>query len=653
MEIRLRAPRGACVLAATLTVLYAGCTTLDLIKPPPRIDVYPPAPAPDAPLVLAIPGLRVPGLRITQEEHYGRLVEMLAAEGIPCRILAYDTPEDPATRLAALYSPDHGLAWTRVGPAMAREFELENERRAARGAMPVKRIVLIGYSQGGVLMAQLARRVFYDFKNTYDEMVKEFGPEWATLQKDPEFLLFINTLDDFIVLDNIKTQYGELFKDSPSLRRLYERAQKKLVTQHAEFLGYLTDPASKYPGVKKFEGVDNPYYPKRYEKLRAYAAERSFRPEAEKEKNRQFFITYAQYRGLLGLQARFITCAGSLFGSPQASDTVNIVKWLPFVRHFIGREYYQIEQTELGTAQHIQRMEMLAAEVRDKRYPLGPTEEMSIVGSNGANGDGLVDQPAAHLSLHTYTLFKVAPGKDGKPLLEEVERVTLPALSVIPLKVMHFAEKTLGGFGGKYYGAAYMVKDNPAWPYILNFIKGNWEEVEKDFSRNSTLFRQFMIEVTLGDRKLKESDVRWEDASDNVEISGRYFNAGSNTLVWTGYFRDTGIVADLKEKARLLNVTDMVPGVRNVLGRSGAIRPHLLKSLRKRAHILNPAPLIPKSDKVLGWTGLLGEEMEDAAGKVQFTVRLPGGEKAPLECAVHPGRISFVKIETGLQETPR
>lgn len=144
-----RATRAIPAFVAALLVFCAGCTTLDLIKPPPRIDLYPSALAPDAPLVLAIPGLRVPGLRITQEEHFGRLVELLAAEGIPCRILAYDTPEDPATRLAALYSPDHGLAWTRVGPAMAREFEVENERRAARGTPPAKRVVLIGYSQGG------------------------------------------------------------------------------------------------------------------------------------------------------------------------------------------------------------------------------------------------------------------------------------------------------------------------------------------------------------------------------------------------------------------------------------------------------------------------------------------------------------------------
>jgi len=647
MSTSLRASRGVCAFAAALLAFCAGCTTLDLIKPPPRNDLYPAALAPDAPLVLAIPGLRVPGLRITQEEHYGRLVELLAAEGIPCRILAYDTPEDPVTRQAALYSPDHGLAWTRVGPAMAREFEAENERRLARGAPPVNRIVLIGYSQGSVLMAQLARSVFYTFKNDYRKTVEAFGAEWDVLQKDPEFLLFINVIDDFVVLDNIKTQYEELFRDSPSLRRLYERAQKKLVTQHEEFLQYLTDPARNYPGVKKFEGVGSPYYPKRYEKIRAYAAERGTRSEAEKEKNRQFFITYAQYRGLLNVEARLITCAGSLFGSPQASDTVNLVKWLPFVRHFVGREYYQIEQTELGTAQHIQRIEKLVAEVREKRYPFGPTEVLSIVGSNGANGDGLVDQPAAHMSMHTYTLFRVAAGKDGKRCLEEAESVTLPAVPVVPLRVMHFAEKTMGGFGGKYYGAAYMVKDNPAWPYILNFIKGNWAEMEKDLSRDSTLFRQFMIEVTMADGEMKESDVRWEDASDNIEIRGRYFNAGSRTIVWTGYFKDTGVVADLKEKARLLNVTDMVPGVRDILGKSGAERPHLLKSFRKRAHILNPAPLIPKSDTVLGWTGLLGEEMKEAKGEVQFTVRLPGGGKAPLACAVHPGRISFVKIETG------
>lgn len=635
-------------------LLSAGCTTLNVQKIPPQGDVYPSQLAADAPLVLAIPGLVVPGLRITQEQHFGRLPEMLAAEGIPCKILAYDTPDDPVSRQAALYSSDHGLAWTRVGPAMAREFEAEKERRAALGMPPPKKLVLIGYSQGGVLLAQIANGVFYNFKREYAMAVGEFGDEWAALQKDPEFLLFINMLDDYVAIKNIKTQYETLFSKSPSLKRFYERMEKKLARQHEEFLRYLVDPASKYPGVKQFEGIKSPYYPKKYEKIREYASARESRSEAEKERNRQFFATYAQYRDLLDVQPYFITAAASLFGSPQANDTINIVKWTPLIRHFvIGREYDQIKQTELGTAQHLERIEKLVKESRDNSYPISPSQALAIVGANGASGDGLVDQPSAHLSMHTYMLLRAKPGRDGRRQLEQIEQATLPQLAVAPLGVMHLPEKTMWGFGGTKYGAAYMVPGNPAYPYILNFIKGDWSAIQRDLARDADLFRQFMVEVSFKDRKMNESDVRWEDASQNVEVKGRYFNEDSRTLVWTGYFKETGMLAELQEKARLLNLTDMLPGVRDVFGKSGAERPHLLKNLRRHAHLIDPAPLIPKSEKVLGWTGLVGEEMKEGEGTVQFTVRLPGGEKLPLKCSVHPGRISFVMIETGNQADDR
>lgn len=634
--------------ALLFLLLSPGCTTLNVQKIPPQDRVYPSKLAPGAPLVLAIPGLVVPGLRITQDQHFGRLPEMLAAEGIPCKILAYDTPDDPVSRQAALYSPDHGLAWTRVGPAMAREFEAEKERRAALGMPPPQKLVLIGYSQGGVLMAQIANGVFYNFKREYAKAVGEFGDEWAALQKDPEFLLFINMLDDYVAIKNIKTQYETLFSKSPSLKRFYERMEKKLARQHEEFLRYLVDPASKYPGVKQFEGIKSQYYPKKYEKIGEYAAARESRSEAEKERNRQFFVTYAQYRDLLDVQPCFISAAASLFGSPQANDTVNIVKWTPLIRHFIiGREYDQIKQTELGTAQHLERIEKLVKESRDNSYPISPSQTLAIVGANGASGDGFVDQPSAHLSMHTYTRMRVKDGGGGRRRLEEVERATLPQLAVAPLRVMHLPEKAMWGLAGTKYGAAYMVPGNPAYPYMLNFIKGDWAAIQRDLGRDADLFKQFMVEVSFKDRKMDESDVRWEDASKNIEVTGRYFNEGSRTLVWTGHFKEIGVLAGLQEKARLLNLTDVLPGVRDVFGKSGAERPRLLQNLRRHAHLIDPAPLIPKSEKMLGWTGLVGEEMKEGEGSALFTVRLPGGEKVPLECAVHPGRISFVMIEAG------
>ncbi|MEJ2744858.1 MAG: hypothetical protein P8123_04100, partial [bacterium] len=151
-------------LAPALAIFCAGCATVSVGPVRPQDELYPPTTAADAPLVLAIPGLRIPTLPVTQDQHFGHLVEMLAEKGIPCRILAYDTQEYPLSRGAALYSPDLAIAWTRVGPAAVHEVEIENERRAELGLPPVRRVVFFGYSQGAVIMEQIATRIFYSFR---------------------------------------------------------------------------------------------------------------------------------------------------------------------------------------------------------------------------------------------------------------------------------------------------------------------------------------------------------------------------------------------------------------------------------------------------------------------------------------------------------
>lgn len=74
MNARIRA-------AAALALLLpcAGCAVVSVGRIPRQDGIYPAATAADAPLVLAIPGLRIPGLPVTQEQHFGYLVEMLAA----------------------------------------------------------------------------------------------------------------------------------------------------------------------------------------------------------------------------------------------------------------------------------------------------------------------------------------------------------------------------------------------------------------------------------------------------------------------------------------------------------------------------------------------------------------------------------------------
>jgi hypothetical protein len=632
-------------------MLGAGCTTIHVQKIPPQDGIYPGKIAPDAPLVLAIPGLVVPGLRVTQEQHFGYLVEMLAAEGIPCRILYYNTPDDPVARKAALFSPDLSIAQTRVGPAVIRELELENERRDSFGMPHVKKLVLFGYSQGGVIMAQIGRRIFFSFKEEYEELVKQFGGEWQALQNDPEFVNFINALDDFVAIRNIRVQYEGLFKRSPALRRFYDRAERRTEKQFEDLLLYLVDPSSRFPNIKHFETPESPYYPKRYEKIREYAAARRSRSAEEREKNLQFFTTYAQYRSLLNVEPYFITASASLFGSPEANDTFTLMKLLPFLRPIIGREYYQIKQTELGTTQQIAAIETLVREKKDKNYPLNSSHILFILGANGEKGDGLVDQPAAHLSEHFYARLKAVDDSATGSKLVTVERDTLPPLVVVPLEVMHFPEKVMWGLGGTRYGSAYMVPGNPSFPYLLDYIKGDWQTIEKKLGRSDILLSQFMVQISFTDAKMRRSSAWREGQSDNVWITGHYFNRDSGTVIWTGCFEEKGILAELQERARLLNPVPLIPGLRDLLGREGApanLGP--LERLKKSSELLNPIPLIPGARNALGMTGIINEvelaREDEGRGRVHIQVRLPDGKKVPLTCAVYPGAISFYRIET-------
>ncbi len=642
----------AFILLPSIIILHNGCTTVSVQKIPPQEGIYPAETEPDTPLVLAIPGLVVPGLPVTQQQHFGYLVEMLAAEGIPCRVLTYNTREDPLVMDAALFSPELSIAWTRVGPAIVSELELENERRAGLGLPPVKKLVLFGYSQGGVIVGQIARSIFFKFRSDYKTFTNKFGDEWKALQNDPEFLSFINSLDDFLVIRNIKFQYEGLFKRSPALRRFYDRAEKKAEKHFEALVQYLVDPSQKYPSVEKFEPPESPYYPKRYRKVREYAETRATRSEEEKERNIHFFTNYAQYRSLLTVEPYFITASASLFGSPQANDTLRLVRLFPFLKLFLGREYYQIKQTELGTVQHRERIENLVRLEGKDHYPVAVSQVLFIVGANGAKGDGFVDQPAAHTSRHAFNMLKVVQESGKEPRLEPVKTARLPDLAVVPLEVMHFPEKALWGLGGSSYGSAYMVEGNPSFPYLLNFIRGDWQSIEKGLEESDDILRQFMIEISFIDAKMNRFSARRKGQSDNIKINGRYYNRTSGTIVWTGYFKESGILAELKQRAEHLNPLEIIPGVSHLFSHEGEPQNlDFIAELKEHAKLLNPAPLLPEADDVLGWTGLIDEvelaEEEEGDGEVRFRIRLPSGKKVPLSCRVYPGCINFVRIETG------
>lgn len=598
------------VLFPALAVFCAGCATVAVGPVRPQEGLYPAATAAEAPLVLAIPGLRIPALPVTQEQHFGRLVEMLAEKGIPCRVLVYDTREYPLSRGAALYSPDLAIAWTRVGPAAVHEVQIENERRAALGLPPVKRVVFFGYSQGAVIMEQIATRIFYSFRNECDEMAKRFGVEWKALMNDPEFNYFMNALEDYLVLRNIKAQRGRELVRDPDFKFMYRRAEMKAGRQFNEFIEYIIDPSSRYPGVERFEEPHTPKYPKRYHAVRMCAGDLKRCPLDQRERIKEFFTDYAEYRTMLDVKPAFISAAGSFFGSPRASDSLALFGWLPFLKFFAGRELGQIEQTRLGTAQHFENIENLVRFNGDERYPIDPDNTLFIVGANGKRGDGMVDQSSAHLADHSFQRLRINRGERGreKVTADLIERDRLPDLIVVPLRLTHFPEKIMGGLGGRRYGAAYMEDGNPAWPYLLSFIQGDWGGIGKRLARGERWtaeqmldfiplaglggasapvgLRQFMLEVNLTGGEWRGARISRTGGSRNVKIDGLYHNPESRTWVWTGHFDGPG----------------------------------------QEMNLFGP---------------------ESAEGSVDLELGLPHGLRLPLGCVVYPGCNSFMKIEGG------
>ncbi len=494
-------------------------------------DVYPEKLEKNAPLVLAIPGLNMPGLSIPQDQHFGNLVEMLAEHGIPAKILAYDTPEHPLTAVANLADDQTNIAATRVGPAVIDAILREKANRREHHLPPLKEVVFFSYSQGGVIAQRIAKEI-YLFKCSYSGFCRKYGMEWTALQKDPEFIYLMNAILDYMVIKNIKVQRESDFQSDPDLRNFYRRARRKLHDQAKEFALYLKNPSKKYPDVLNFDPPGTGKYPKRYPRFSAWVS-KCLGNTKEQNALEKFFVRYAALRRVMDLQFRFISTAGSFFGSPRADSAYALFQTIPILRPIAGPELEQIRDTRLGSAHQIKEAQELLELKRLNRYPFSEKDTLFIVGVNGDKGDGMVDQSSAHLTNHALGHIKIAPKiSSEKRFSIVVDR--LPDLVVVPLPLKHLPEEN---FFGHDYGAAYMEKDNPVFPYLVAFVNKDWSSIENLLTKSTLKLQQFMVILSFKNpRRLKEFAIVKKTISGNIRVDSQYTNPDTHTIVWTGHF---------------------------------------------------------------------------------------------------------------------
>jgi hypothetical protein len=332
-----------------------------------------------------------------------------------------------------------------------------------------------------------------------------------------------------MTVHDIKVQREKDFENDRDFQILYNRLKKKVDTQVNHFREYLQDPGKRFPDVGRFEPLTSPKYPKLYPKFAA--AVRELQERGKIDDLREFFIDYVNFDSLLDVKIRFISTAGSFFGSPKADAGYALAEIFLPARMFIGRELNQIKDTRLGSVQQLQGVRYLYDFLEAGWYPYDEKDTLFVLGVNGENGDGLVDQSSAHLADHICVV--VTPGKKGKPSMK-IQR--LPDFMIVPLRVTHLPKQKFPL--GETYGASYMVRGNPAFDCLTAFIRNDWEALVRKGCGSDKELRQCMVQAVGFKQKEGRAQLNFRRiaTSPNLAITGQYVNPDSGAIVWTGKF---------------------------------------------------------------------------------------------------------------------
>ena len=381
------------------------------------------------------------------------------------------------------------------------------------------------------------------------------------------FLAFIEAVDTYNLINSIRVQRESDFDHDLDLQLFYDRSKEKMHEKYLNLLKYLIDPVSLFPHVEKFDPPDTKKYPKRYVAIHEYALKCQV-DEKEHARIMQYMQDYSRFNSIREVNFMYFSTAGSIFGSPQANSGYDLLKNFP-VGKFVVKGVQQIKDTRLGSFHHTRKIVNLVRESKLPDYPITPENTLFIVGANGQKGDGLVDQPSAHISGHGYLNLDVSKnGQSDNDTPSEgpikVHMDVLPELHVVPLEVHHFPVKTFWGLGPTLPGAAYMTEGHPVLNYLYSFMYKDFDKIDQMNDADDVYLRQFMFEFTfrhiVGEamtdeqieerRKLlfidgllgqfiKDLDVKIVKKHPDIDMQGKYFNADNLTYVLIGSYEDS------------------------------------------------------------------------------------------------------------------
>ncbi len=524
------------------------------------------------PLVLGIPGFRVPGVTIPQEEHFGHLKQILECEGVPYYCITYDSDNYPLPKVADLASDTYSIATTRVIPSIIRTINYEQARRKEKELPPVRDVTLFMYSQGTVVSYGFVRRLHY-FRRRYRQYSKQFGVEMDALYNDPVLKSLISAINNYVLVRNIQVQRERDFVRDHDLRLFHDRMLEAMEQKYKELEDYLIAPSTLYPNVKEFEKPQTEKYPKKYDKLQKYAKECQSDP-GKKKSFFSFLKNYARLMSIKDINFMYFSASGSIFGSPHANSGYGLLQNFPIGKFFV-KGVNQIKDTRVGSFHHTQKISNLVRESKLPNYPINKKNTLFIVGANGEQGDDLVDQPSAHISQHCYVDLDLTK-ETGDTVTDKIKTVhmeVLPEQHVIPLEVHHFPVKTFWGLGPTLPGSAYMTEHHPVLAYLFPFIYKDFDTIEKLKKKNKIYLRQFMVEFTfrhitggaqtdeqmttrknklliggLLSKFIKDLDVKIASKPHNITIQGKYFNADNLTYVIVGAYKESFLYSDKPEE---------------------------------------------------------------------------------------------------------